>query len=85
MKKGTLLKDMSIEQLYKQHRIASQRAHDFALLLESDDSEVIITAFASWDIKERLCAQEIDRRAELLPMPVVMDLINSGLTFSTRQ
>lgn len=76
-------KQLSIEAVYKRWAVAACNAKHYQkalqLMPENDD---FAKDYARWDLEEKLLITEIERRANLFPMPVLHDVINSCTPFS---
>ena len=70
----TDIKNMTLERLFVEHRLA----------MRAEKKYYTAQAHKHWKTFEELTLKEIERRANILPIALVMDLINSGFTFTTR-
>jgi hypothetical protein len=73
---------LSLTEIQRQWLSASIHAKHYRKALTLyPESDQYAMSFAQWDVEEKMLYAEIERRADLLPMPLVFDLIDSCLPF----
>jgi len=69
------IETQSLSRLFLQHRMAQIASKKHSSL----------ATINYWQWFEGITSLEVERRADILPISLVIDLINSGLPFSTNQ